>query len=962
MQSPSLTVQHWTQIQDLFFRACALPEDDRLIFLERETSDPDLRRAVESLLAAANDTGGFLTRALGEAAIQTLEHKAPQPGDRLGAYRFRHKLGQGGMGSVFLAERADGAYEKQVAIKVVRAGLDSDTARGQFRIERQILAQLEHPNIARLLEGGETEDGLPYVVMEFIDGEPVDAYCRKRAVDVHERVALFRQVCAGVSFAHRNLIVHRDLKPDNILVTPEGVVKLVDFGIARQLETGGSSLTVAGQRALTPDYASPEQIQGKLVTPASDVYSLGVVLYQLLTGKLPFDLKGATPAQMERIVCESEPALPSAVTDRTIAARLRGDLDNIVTKAMRKDPALRYESVDALSADLERYQKGFPVLAAPLSAAYRAKKFIARNRWAVAAAATFAMASVVFMGMVIRERNLANRERIKAEQVAKFLTDSFQAAGPMEARGKVLTARDLVDRGASRIETELKDEPDVQATLMRILGIVYSGFGEYKKALTLVDKGREIRARAGSDARPYELVRDATAAGSVRFLAGDRPGGIKKLEEAVKLQEKLAPNDATLRAPLLSDLGRVYTFTNDFVKAEHTLKQAIEARKQAGDEVKLAETYGWLASLYVKSGRHAEAIPIIQSSHQITKRVYGEYHPSVIGGYNALTIAYRETGRLSEAIEAGQKAAAAALRLYGKATPYAIELNGLGHTYVKAKQYEDALRTYQEALAIFRSSPSPRVNDLIEGLGNVALATRSLGRHAEALPYYEEALRLSETNKIFDGIRRNNYALSLRQNGRLEQALVEVQASLGTMLKTGRGSVPLAQKNLALTLMDLGRYHEAEALLLQVQKAEEKSAGDDDGVRDLTNVLLAECKLARKQPKEAEELANLAGEALLKAKQPTASWALRVQGQAHLAMQQYGEAERVLRRALELERKPANVHDEFTKAITEAWLAHALRAAKKNAEAEAMRASAVKLLAKYPKHVRLREAVSGTFL
>jgi eukaryotic-like serine/threonine-protein kinase len=748
-------------------------------------------------------------------------------------------------------------------------------------------------------------------------------------------------------------------------VTAEGVVKLVDFGIARQLESGESSLTRAGERALTPDYASPEQMQGKMVTPASDVYSLGVVLYQLLTGKLPFQLRGATPAQMERMVLESEPALPSAVAERANAGSLRGDLDNIVAKAMCKDPAMRYESVEALSADLERYQKGFPVLAAPLSAGYRARKFIARNRWGVATAAAFLIALAVFVGFVIRERNLANRERIKAEQVAKFLTDSFQAASAEQARGQVVTARDIVDRGALRIGSELKNEPDVQATLMRTLGVVYSSIGEHKKGLALVEKAVETRSRAGANVQPSELVQDAVAAGSIRFETGKGGAGIKQLQEAVKLQEQVAPGDVTLRGNVLTALGQAYARSGKFSDAERTLQQAIEVRKREGDEVKLAESYGHLARSYVFKGKYAEALPVMQSSFDILNRVYGQYHPAVIEAYFGLLTAYQETGRYEEAIKAGEQAVAGARKIYGKTAAYFKYAAALGNAYTRAGRLEDSLRLHMDTLSVVRNSENALPGSIVAALNSVSIANRNLGRHEEGRLYLEEALKLARSRGPVSDVLQNNWAVSLRQNGELEQALVEGKASLASLMKKYSPehiSVSSVRKNVALMFMDLGRYSEAEPLLLEAQKTDAKTLPQGNWLRHWTDLMLAECKLAKRQPKEAEAMAKSAAEALLKAKQPTASAALLVQGQALLAFKQYGEAEKVLRRALEIEAKPSIFHDAFTKAVTEASLAHALRGLKRNAEAEAMKASAAKLLAKFPKHVRLRNAIAGTFL
>lgn len=958
----------WTRIQDLFLEASELPGAEREQLLERETGgDPELRRAVESLLLAADQTGGFLTRAMSNAAMMATQPKTPQPGDRFGAYEWKQTLGEGGMGSVFLAERVDGAYQKKVAIKVVRAAMDSPAARGRFRAERQILAQLEHANVARLLEGGETEDGLPYVVMEYIDGVPVDEYCRARELGIEERVALFRQVCAGVGYAHRNLVVHRDLKPANILVTADGIAKIVDFGIAKSIGDGHGFLTSAGDRALTPNYASPEQVLGKHITPASDVFSLGVVLFELLTGKVPFDLTGAIASRIEKVICEEDPQPPSAAGTELwgrAASRLRGDLDNIVAKAMRKDPAMRYESVEALSADLERYLLGFPVLAAPLSSGYRARKFLRRNRWPVVAAAVFAMAAVAFVVTVIRERNRANRERVKAEQVAKFLAESFRAASPQQAKGRVVTAKDILDTGAARIETELGGQPDVQATLMRTIGVVYSSIGEPKRGLVLVNKAVEARQRAAASRigaiDPDELVRDAMSAAGVRFNAGDRTSATKSLEDALRLQERLAPRNMDLRGSLLSDLASAYRSQGGYAKGEQLMLQAVEAHKKAGDLVQLAETTGRLARSYTDLGNYDQAIPIQLETLAVLLRAHGEWHPSVASLYLALSRAHHETGRAKEGVQYAEKAAAVARKIY---TPTDVNLttvlSNLGLAYSQAGRYEDAFRVHEETLAIFRQEPKQKP-ELIAGLSNVAKAYMALGRHERNYQLTKEAIDAAREIGQVSPVLVNNWAVAQRRNAELEEALRGMQEAMAAVLKSlpaDHVNVATYRLNLALVLLDLRRQQEAARAIEEAAAILKKRLPSGHWMFSYKDALLAEARLPNNIA-EAGKLAESAAVALRKAKHETESAALRVLGRTYLLQGNAAKAVEVLTRAVSIERKPSGFHDQFSLAITEARLARALLKAGRAEEAALLLAHTKALLHKYPHHRWLRAAIA----
>ncbi|MFQ5626538.1 MAG: protein kinase, partial [Methyloligellaceae bacterium] len=453
-------------------------------------------------------------------------------GKKVGAYRIVREVGSGGMGVVFLAERAEGEFEQHVAIKLIKHGLDSREILERFQSERQILARLQHANIARLLDGGVTPDGQPYFAMEYVDGLPIDAYCDRHKLSIPKRLHLFQIICSAVHHAHQNLLIHRDLKPGNILVTEDSEVKLLDFGIAKVLsgETSGkapqATLTLAGERMMTPEYASPEQVRGETVSTATDVYSLGVILYELLTGQRPYRLKTHSPAEIERTICTTEPEKPSTAIGKVKATgksreepdtdpetvsvlrstqpdRLRktlaGDLDNICLMALQKEPQRRYASVEQLREDLSRYLTGQPVRARADTFAYRAQKFIHRHKGAFAAtlsAALLMVALVTFYTMrLAQERDRARLEAQKAEQVAAFLSGLFAVSDPGQSKGETITARELLETGAQRIEKELADQPEVQASMMGVIDEVYRSLGLYEAAQLQLQRAVQIQER-----------------------------------------------------------------------------------------------------------------------------------------------------------------------------------------------------------------------------------------------------------------------------------------------------------------------------------------------------------------------------------------------------------------------------------------------------------------------------------
>ncbi|MET0645027.1 MAG: protein kinase [Pyrinomonadaceae bacterium] len=521
-----MTPESWKQIKRIFDEAVELAPSERGPFLDAACgSDEGVRREVERMLAAdpADD--------LEESAFSLFDRGAEVTlrGRRLGRYRILDEVGRGGMGAVFAAVRDDGEFEQKVALKVIKSGLSTDTIVRRFRHERQILASLEHPNIARLLDGGMSDDGLPFYVMEFIEGEPIDEYCRGRALSVRERLELFRQVCAAVSYAHRRLIVHRDLKPSNILVTGEGQAKLLDFGIAKVLSQNesGAQGTATQLGLMTPDYASPEQFRGEPVTTATDVYSLGVVLYELLTGALPYDLTGLRLDQMLKVVCETEPTRPSqAFRDGEAGGRgdgetkriedgetfdedapvspsprlpvsppqLRGDLDNIVLKALRKEPERRYESVEQFAEDIRRHLSELPVSARPDTFAYRTSKFVRRNRVGVVAASLIFLALIAGILGTAYQARVAQRERARAEkrfeQVRKLANNVvFKYHDAIASLPGATATREMLVKDATEYLDNLSQDAQDNPALAQELALAYLKIGNVQGQTNVANLG-----------------------------------------------------------------------------------------------------------------------------------------------------------------------------------------------------------------------------------------------------------------------------------------------------------------------------------------------------------------------------------------------------------------------------------------------------------------------------------------
>ncbi len=816
----------WPRIRSLLDGALELPAEQREAFVEGKCPDDSVRRQVFSMLAAYAED---------ESLLDTPLWPAPQeggvaPGDRLGPYLLTEKMGEGGMGAVYLARRADASFDKLVAIKLLKRGWTSAAEVRRFRIERQILADLEHPSIAKLLDGGSTPGGQPYLVMEYVEGEPLDLYCERRGLSVEARLALFLEICAAVQFAHQNLIVHRDLKPGNILVDRDGRPRLLDFGIAKILAPAGFAEqvepTAAGIAPMTPQYASPEQVRGGAITTASDVYSLGVLLYRLLTGLPPYifdqrDLKAVVDA-----VCHQEVPAPSSRLRRAApqpaeagpppatAKRLRGDLDAIVAQALAKDPARRYATAEQLADDVRRHLARQPVRARGTAFSYRAGRFVSRHKLALgAAAAVFGVLVAAILALLfqqerlIEQRNAALRERNRSETVSSWLVELFTLPDPGRSLGEKVTARELLDKSRATVERELAGEPEVLATLLATLGETYGNLGQLKEAGDLFaaaialhrHQGQPIAGSGGekSEGRAIAVYRLADILSQQgRYPAARKlalsayPGLLASLGE----DHPEVIRCRTLLAYLDYQLG-------DWQAAAAGFEEARAAARAHGDAFLLSRVLDYAAELEQARGDLDRAEADYGEALALRRRLKGEDHPESVQLHSKLISLRARRQPAAAAVELRQ-VIARQRNLYGGG-PHpllAVTLNNLGLLVLDEGRVAEAEALFEEALAMARTvygRSHPTVAAILNNLGQAASQRGDLAAAEEA---YQEAM-----------------AVSLEEKGERDPAYALMASNLG-MAKMARGALDeagaLFERALALTRETVGAEHPQNLAIL----------------------------------------------------------------------------------------------------------------------------------------------------
>ena len=796
-----MTREPQRSLDDIVRQALSLAPESRAAFVRNACAqDEALFDSVTREVASSGDSWADLHSG---AEMDVTFAPEAVAGERIGPYRIVRTLGEGGMGAVFLAERADGQFEQHVAIKLVRRGLLSKHVQNRLRIERQILATLDHPNIAKLLDGGATADGTPYIVMEYIDGEPIDVYCDTHSLTVEERLRLFRTVCSAVYAAHQNLIVHRDLKPSNILVTRSGIPKLLDFGIAKLLDERQLmqtlAVTQADVRLMTPDHASPEQVRGDPITTASDVYVLAILLYELLTGLKPF-ARMTRLSDLERAICEQPPVSPSAALTTSpkvpesqledIAAKrrtslaklrrqLRGDLDKIILTGLRKEPERRYSSVEQFSTDIDRFLNGLPVAAQVDAWTYRASKFVRRHFIVVGLTAAFVLSLIAFSiatylqavrieqerDIAAQQRSVAELQQARAENVSSFMIELFQLSDPSETRGNEVRVKEILDRGAARISAELKNQPELQATLMETMGKVYLNMGLNREAAPLIEQSLAVRRRL------FGPRHDSVAQSLTSLAWLQRNNG--KLDEAVKLSEEALAISRSLHG-------------------EASLESALQLQN--------------LGILHYVRGEADRAEPLLRESLAIYNRIEGRDSPKSTTVLDLLGRVAQSRGQVEEAEQLLTRALSIQRSSSGPDHPLTIErLHNLATVVQSKGDHAAAERQFREVIALCDHVLGPSHQLTADARGNLAYSLQSQGQLDAAKEYYDASLELNRKWREPDHWR---VAYDLAALGMLEmdrKRLPEAEQRLREALVIYRKSLPATHPYIASTLYMLGR-------------------------------------------------------------------------------------------------------------------------------------------------------------
>ncbi len=906
----ALSPERWQQINTLLDHLFDLPPDQHTAFLEKACRDqPTLYQQLQDALEAHHDDGLPLLDPLDSQRLaalintinpdlidQALDARRDEPPDRrrIGPYLLSDHLGHGGMGQVFLAERADGAFHKKVALKLIRPGRDSHAVERRFLAERQILARLRHEHIARLLDGGVTDTGQPFFVMEFVEGTRVTDYCDEHRLSIEERLGLFAQVCRAVHYAHRNLVVHRDLKPSNILVTTEGQVKLLDFGIAKVLAEEDealpeTTLTGTGQAVMTPAYAAPEQVRGESVTTATDIYALGLLLYEMLTGHRAYEVTGRSQAELERVICGEEPPRPStkvsqaqqrtrgdgtterltpesvsqarSLSPEKLRQRLVGDLDTMVLKALKKEPERRYPSAEAFLEDVKRHLAGLPVSAQADTLGYRLRKFVGRHRAAVAGVAAVVMLLAIVVGFytvrVSTERNRAQAEASKLEEVKEYLVGLFEVSDPRNAESRDIKARELLERGAERIET-LAEEPEIQAEMMFVLGTVFQQMGLYDESLSMHEQSLAIRQNILGEVHE-DVAHSLHALAWVQQRKGDYEAAEQLNRQALAVRRALWKDDHEEIAKSLSQLGVPLIILGKYDEAETILREGLAMNEKllGPDHLNTVNTLNYLGLLLFERRRFDEAEPLLQRALTKNRELLGPKHPYTLNSLNNLGALYFSTDQFDKAEPLYREAVEASREVYGEEHPrVSSRLNNLGQLLTLIDEFDEAEAVLREALALSRKLRGDKHMETAYCLVNLGVLFHRKESYGEAEPFLVEALAL--LREIFPEGHRNiaggAYQLGLvyLDQGRpveAEPLLREALTIRREVYDEGYVATLEAQSALGASLAALGRYDEAEPLLLESLAALENQ--DNQEIIEQTRQYLFDLYTAWGKPEQA---------------------------------------------------------------------------------------------------------------
>lgn len=913
----------------------AAPEDPERWLQERFPEEPELRANVESLYhahqdgaigdhdgaAAWLDTASAAQSQSAQSQSGRLETgdepeagPSPEEGATVGRYRLIEQIGAGGMGVVYRAERADGAFERPVAVKLLRRIVSAETKR-RFRAERQVLAGLDHPHIASLIDGGVTDEGRLYLVMELVDGTPITEYARSRNLTVDERIGLLTQVIDAVYAAHQNLVVHRDLKPSNVLVvdTEKGPqVKLLDFGIAKILDEElpvTRPVTQTGHALMTPAYAAPEQVTGEEISTATDTYQLGVLAYELLTGTPPLVEDATDRREVERRILEVHPEAPSSKPPAhgVDPRRLTGDLDTIILQALRKEPGRRYASPDAMRRDLQRHRNDEPIEARPATLSYRIRKFARRNRWGIATALVVLCLTLVLGGIILRERNTAERQARKAEQVSSFLVQLFEAADPNKTPGDSVTVRTLLDRGQRQLNT--LNDPAAKGQMAYVLGQTYRRLGELQKARSLLQTSVRVRSRLLGDNHP-ETLESMSALGLLERDQGRYAAADTLMGRVVAGRRALhGAADSTVVQALMFH-GFIQRKLGKTEEAEQSLQSALRAHRSRRDAANIltAELLFNLASLLKTQGKLDEALPVQRRSLHLVDSLTNGPHPGRIANLNNLAILQTRRGDLAAAETLYVRLLDEGTAVYGAEHPRQVRwLSNLGGLYTEMFEYERADSLLMRALDLTRKTRAGPHPQTAITLHNLAVNAYERGNLARADTLFPQALAMMRA--VHDDPDRrtarvaSDYGRALLQMQRLSDAEEMLQESRDAL----RAISPKAHPEHGDVLVRMGRLRLqqgrlAEADSLAVEALGHFQTDTDTSAAGLhhTRLLQARVALAKGEPDRAHELGRRA-EAHVDALPVSEHWRRHVvkafRGEIALQRDSIARAQRILTEA-----------------------------------------------------------------
>ncbi len=704
----------------------------------------------------------------------------------IGPYRLVRLLGEGGMGEVWLAEQKEPIH-RAVALKLIKTGMDTKTVIARFESERQALALMDHPNIARVFDGGSTPEGRPYFVMEYVPGIAINRYCDKHELTLQERLELFMDVCEGVQHAHQKAIIHRDLKPSNILVHErdnKAIAKIIDFGLAKAIASADrpadqTMFTQVGAVVGTPEYMSPEQTDSAEggVDTRTDVYSLGVILYVLLTGVLPFEsetLHGSSPQEIVQKLREVDPPRPSTrirslgdvsktlaeqrkIEPRTFASRLSGELDWITMKALEKERSRRYASASELSADIHRYLKDEPVLAGPPSATYRAKKFILRHRFGMAIGSllfifliAFAATVAVQAKRIAKERDRANREAATSKRVSDFMRNMFTVSDPSEAKGNTVTAREILDKASKDIETGLSDDPEVQARLMYTMAKTYQGLGLPTEALRLDQRALEIRRRVLGP-RNVDTIDAINAVGIDEYQQGHYDEAEKRFAEVLQLRREVSGNEDRNTLGAMANLSAAYQVQGEYAKADPLQRELLATRQRlfGPEHSDTIESMLLLANTLNSEHKEAESDKLLRDAYAIQKRKLGPDHPDTLLAMGNLAANLKDEKKYAESKAMFEELLPIERKVLGEEHYLTLSARvSLAEILSVEGDYAGAEKSFRETRDLDAKVLGPDHPQTIEHLGEFGIVLAREHKNKEAEQVFKEALHRAEKSKI----------------------------------------------------------------------------------------------------------------------------------------------------------------------------------------------------------------------